>query len=125
VARKVQAALNDRSKSVKDSRIHLLGVAYKRDVNDTRESPALDLLVLLNRLGARLSYSDPHVARVQIEGLELESQPLIPACEHADCVVLVTDHSAFDYAAIAAHSPLIVDTRNAFRHFRSEHIIPL
>jgi len=125
VARKVQAALNDRSKSVKDSRIHLLGVAYKRDVNDTRESPALDLLVLLYRLGARLSYSDPHVARVQIEGLELESQPVISACEQADCVVLVTDHAAFDYSAIAEHSPLIVDTRNAFRNYRREHIIRL
>ncbi|HEY7679112.1 MAG TPA: nucleotide sugar dehydrogenase [Terriglobia bacterium] len=125
VARKVQAALNERSKSVKDSRVHLLGVAYKRDVNDTRESPALDLIVLLHRLGARLSYSDPHVPRLRVEGLALESQPVIPACEQADCVVLVTDHSAFDYAGIAERSRLIVDTRNAFRQHRADHIIRL
>ena len=125
VAQKVQGALNERNQSVKGSRIHLLGVAYKRDVNDTRESPALDLLVLLERLGARLSYSDPHVPKLSIENLVLESLPVIPACAEADCVVLVTDHSGFDYAAIADRSRLIVDTRNAFRNFRRPHIIRL
>lgn len=125
VVQKVQAALNERSQSVKDSRIHLLGVAYKKDVNDTRESPALDLLVLLGRLGARLSYSDPHVPRVHVEALELESQPVIPACQQADCVVLVTDHSAFDYAGIAKHARLVVDTRNAFRNYRMGKIVRL
>jgi UDP-N-acetyl-D-glucosamine dehydrogenase len=125
VAQKVQAALNDCSRSVKGSRIHLLGVAYKRDVNDTRESPALDLLVLLERLGARLSYSDPHVPTLSVGNQLLESQPELPACAAADCVVLVTDHSAFDYAAIAEQSRLIVDTRNAFRQFRRPHIIKL
>ena len=100
-------------------------MAYKRDVNDTRESPALDLLVLLERLGARLSYSDPHVPKLSIENLVLESLPVIPACAEADCVVLVTDHSGFDYAAIADRSRLIVDTRNAFRNFRRPHIIRL
>ena len=125
VAQKVQGALNERNRSVKGSRIHLLGVAYKRDVNDTRESPALDLLVLLERLGARLSYSDPHVPKLSIENLVLESLPVIPACAEADCVVLVTDHSGFDYAAIADRSRLIVDTRNAFHNFRRPHIIRL
>ena len=125
VAQKVQGALNERNQSVKGSRIHLLGVAYKRDVNDTRESPALDLLVLLERLGARLSYSDPHVPKLSIENLVLESLPVIPACAEADCVVLVTDHSGFDYAAIADRSRLIVDTRNAFHNFRRPHIIRL
>ncbi|MBI4480704.1 MAG: nucleotide sugar dehydrogenase [Acidobacteria bacterium] len=125
VAQKVQGALNDRSKSVKGSRIHLLGVAYKRDVNDTRESPALDLLVLLERLGAQLSYSDPHVPKLSLESRFWESLPVIPACAEADCVVLVTDHSGFDYAAIAQCSRLIVDTRNAFRNFRRPHIIRL
>jgi UDP-N-acetyl-D-glucosamine dehydrogenase len=122
VAQKVQAALNECSKSVKGSRIHLLGVAYKRDVNDTRESPALDLFVLLQRLGAQLSYSDPHVPSLTVEDRTLASQPVIPACRQADCVVLVTDHGAFDYAAIAEQSRLIVDTRNAFRNFRRPHI---
>ena len=103
----------------------LLGVAYKRDVNDIRESPALDLLVLLGRLGAQLSYSDPHVPKLSVEDRVLESQPALAACAAADCVVLVTDHSGFDYAAIAEHSRLIVDTRNAFRQFRRPHIIRL
>jgi UDP-N-acetyl-D-glucosamine dehydrogenase len=125
VAQKVQAALNERTKSVKNSKIHLLGVAYKRDVSDTRESPALDLMVLLERQGARLSYSDPHVPRIQVDHLDCVSQPVLPACEQADCVVLVTDHAAFDYAAIADHSSLIVDTRNAFCNFRRPHIIRL
>ncbi|MFH0880976.1 MAG: nucleotide sugar dehydrogenase [Lentisphaerota bacterium] len=125
VVRKVQAALNAHAKPVKDARIHLLGVAYKRDVADVRESPALDVLALLNSLGARISYSDPHVPRLQMDPLSLESQPVLPACRKADCVVLITDHAAFDYAAIAARARLIVDTRNAFRAFRSEKIVRL
>ena len=122
---KVQAALNDREKSIKNSRIHILGAAYKRDVDDVRESPALDVLALLYRRGARLSYSDPHVPRLRLDGLELDSQPVLPSCREADCVVLVTDHSAFDYAAIAHDSSLIVDTRNAFRSHRMQKIVRL
>jgi UDP-N-acetyl-D-glucosamine dehydrogenase len=125
VAQKIQAALNERTRSVKGSRIHLLGVAYKRDVNDTRESPALDLMVMLDRLGAELSYSDPHVPKLSLENRLWESQPLLPACAEADCVVLVTDHSGFDYAAIADCARLIMDTRNAFRDYRRPHIIRL
>jgi len=123
VVSKIQGALNNRAKSVKGSRIHMLGIAYKRDINDVRESPALDVLALLEGLGARLSYSDPYVPRLQMDGLELESQPVLPSCQNADCVVLITDHSAFDYAAIATHSKLIVDTRNAFRAHRTENIV--
>lgn len=125
VVNKIQAALNDRSKSVKGSRIHVLGVAYKRNINDVRESPALDVLGLLGRLGAQLSYSDPHVPELRAHGLELNSQPVLPSFRNADCVVLITDHSAFDYEAIAKESALIVDTRNAFRSYRSEKIIRL
>jgi UDP-N-acetyl-D-glucosamine dehydrogenase len=129
VVGKVQAALNDGAKSVKNARVHLLGIAYKKDVSDIRESPALDVLALLGRLGARLSYSDPHVPRVSLsrleDQLELKAQPVLPACREADCVVLITDHSAFDYAAIAKQSRLIVDTRNAFRNYRSEKIVRL
>ena len=125
VANKIQAALNDRSRSVKDSRIHVLGVAYKKDVADTRESPALDVMALLARLGARLSYSDPHVPSLQLDSLQLHSQEVLPVCEQADCVVLITDHAQFDYATIAQRSRLIVDTRNAFRAHRMEKIIRL
>jgi len=125
VVNKIQAALNDRMKSVKNSQVHLLGMAYKKDIADVRESPALDVLALLRKLGARLSYSDPHVPRVKLVGLELESQPVLPSCREADCVVLLTDHSSFDYEAIVNHSSLIVDTRNAFRAWRMEKIVRL
>lgn len=125
VANKVQAALNDRMKSVKNSQVHLLGMAYKKDIADVRESPALDVLALLRKLGARLSYSDPHVPRVKLADFELESQPVLPSCRDADCVVLLTNHSSFDYAAIVNQSSLIVDTRNAFRSWRMEKIVRL
>ncbi len=125
VVDKIQAALNDRSKSVKNSRVHLLGMAYKKDIADVRESPAIDVLRLLDKLGARLSYSDPHVSRVKLGGLELDSQPVPASCREADCVVLLTDHSSFDYEAIVNQSNLIVDTRNAFGSWRMEKIVRL
>ena len=125
VVNKIQAALNDRGKSVKNSRVHLLGMAYKKDIADVRESPSLDVLGLLDKLGARLSYSDPQVSHVKLGGLELDSQPVLPSCREADCVVLLTDHSSFDYEAIANQSNLIVDTRNAFRSWRMEKIVRL
>jgi UDP-N-acetyl-D-glucosamine dehydrogenase len=122
---KIQAALNDRMKSVKNSHVHLLGMAYKKDIADVRESPALDVLALLRKLGACLSYSDPHVPRVNLAGFNLESQPVLPSCRKADCVVLLTDHSSFDYEAIVNQSSLIVDTRNAFRSWRMDKIVRL
>ncbi|HWP84195.1 MAG TPA: nucleotide sugar dehydrogenase [Terriglobia bacterium] len=125
VAERVQAALNDRSRSVRNSRIHVLGVAYKKDIDDVRESPALDVLALLHQLGAQLSYSDPHVPSLRLGGLTLTAQPVLPACAEADCVVLITDHSAFDYATIARESRLLLDTRNAFREYPAPHIIRL
>ncbi len=124
VVDKVQDALNDAAKPVKGSRIHIMGVAYKRDIDDLRESPALDVMLLLQRRGAQLSYSDPHVPRVRLDGLELESQPEAAAAD-ADCVVIVTDHSAFDYQALVDRSALIVDTRNALKRFRSKTIVRL
>ena len=125
VVNKVQSVLNDSGRAVRNARIHLLGVAYKKDTIDVRESPALDVLTLLRGLGARLSYSDPLVPRVEVDGVELRSQPVLEACRRADCVVLLTDHSAFDYGAIARSARRIVDTRNAFRAHRSEKITRL
>ena len=125
VTTKIQAALNQKSKSVKGSRIHVLGVAYKKDINDVRESPALDVMALLRDLGARLSYSDPYIPRLKLDGLDLESEPVLPNCQKADCVVLITNHSAFEYPVIAQESKLIVDTRNAFRDWRSDKIVRL
>jgi len=124
VADKVQNALNDLGKPVKGTRIHVMGVAYKKDIDDLRESPALDVMLLLRRRGAVVSYSDPHVPRVALDELDLRSLPEEAAGE-ADCVVIVTDHSAFDYAAMVERSRLIVDTRNALKGFRSERIVRL
>jgi UDP-N-acetyl-D-glucosamine dehydrogenase len=125
VIEKVQKALNDAAKPVRGSRIHILGTAYKRNIDDVRESPALDVILLLQRLGATVTYSDPFIPKIQINGKTLESQEILPNVGAADCVVIVTDHTGIDYAAVVEKSRLIVDTRNALKGFRSEKIIRL
>jgi UDP-N-acetyl-D-glucosamine dehydrogenase len=114
---RVTAALNDEGKAVRGSRVCVLGVAYKKDVDDPRESPAFTILDLLQARGAVVSYNDPHVPtlpRMRHHHLRLDSQPLTPEFLAAqDCVLVVTDHSAYDYEAIVRHSRLVVDTRNA------------
>lgn len=125
VVEKIQTALNDRAKPVKGSRVHVVGVAYKRNVNDIRESPALDIFALLERRGAAISYSDPYVPHLRWDGGSLSSQPLEEACRAADCVVIVTDHSKIDYARLVELAPLIIDTRNVLRGMRSEKIVRL
>jgi UDP-N-acetyl-D-glucosamine dehydrogenase len=124
VADKVQNALNDAGKPVKGSRIHVMGVAYKRDIDDMRESPAIDVMLLLQRRGARLSYSDPHVPAVKVDGLDLQASPECAAAD-ADCVVIITDHRAFDYNALVERSALIVDSRNALKGRDSAKIVRL
>lgn len=106
-------ALNDHEKSVKGSKVTVLGVAYKKDIDDVRESPALDVMGLLLEKGANLSYVDPHVSEVRIGERVLKSEPLnTETLSSSDAVVIVTDHSDFDAKLIAENSPLIVDTRN-------------
>jgi UDP-N-acetyl-D-glucosamine dehydrogenase len=124
VVDKIQNALNDAGKPVKGSHIHILGVAYKKDIEDLRESPALDVMLLLKRRGARLTYSDPYVPQLQLDGEDLHAQPADLAGE-ADCAAIITDHSSFDYARIAAQARLIVDTRNALKGVNSTHIVRL
>ena len=124
VADKVQQALNQAGKPVKGSRIHVMGVAYKRDIDDLRESPALDVMLLLQRRGGVMAYTDPYVAALHLEGLELESQPE-ESVAGADCVVIVTDHSAFDYRKMVERAGLIVDTRNALKGVASAKIVRL
>ena len=125
VIEKVQNALNDATKPVRGSHVHLLGTAYKRDIDDVRESPALDIILLLQRLGAHVTFSDPYVKKIATNNGDLEAQPLWPTTEAADCVVIVTDHSGVDYAAVVERSKLIVDTRNALKGFRSDKIVRL
>jgi UDP-N-acetyl-D-glucosamine dehydrogenase len=124
VVDKIQNALNDHSKPVKGSHVHILGVAYKKDIEDVRESPALDIMLLLKRRGARLTYSDPHVATLQLDGEQLKSEDTGVAAV-ADCTVVVTDHSSFNYRQIADRAKLIVDTRNAFKGIQSPKIVRL
>jgi len=124
VVDKVQNALNDHGKAVKGSHIHVLGVAYKKNIEDVRESPALDIMLLLKRRGARLTFSDPHVPKLELEGEQLQSEDVKLAAS-ADCTVVVTDHSAFDYRQIADEAKLIVDTRNAFKGISSAKIVRL
>ncbi|MBI3698395.1 MAG: nucleotide sugar dehydrogenase [Acidobacteria bacterium] len=125
VVEKVQAALNDHGKPVKGSRVHVVGVAYKRDVNDVRESPALDIIALLEKRGAKISYTDPHVPQLRLDGGCLSSQPLEVAAATADCVVVVTDHKRVDYARLVEVAPLIIDTRNVLKGFHSDKIVRL
>ncbi len=126
VVTRVAEALNSVSKPVNGSAVHVVGVAYKRDVDDMRESPALDVIELLKRRGAKVSYSDPHVPLLQHGPVDLSAITLEAALEAGcDCVVIVTDHKAFDFPSIAARFPLVVDTRNALKDVRSPHIFPL
>jgi UDP-N-acetyl-D-glucosamine dehydrogenase len=124
VVTKVQNALNDVGKPVKGSKIHIYGVSYKRDIEDVRESPALDIIHLLKKRGASISFSDPHVPQIRLEDETLLAEDAA-ALEDADCVVIVTDHSAFNYKALVDRASLIVDTRNALKGFKSDKIVRL
>jgi UDP-N-acetyl-D-glucosamine dehydrogenase len=112
--RKVAEALNEQGKAVRGARVLVLGVAYKRDIDDIRESPALDIIRLLEDQGASVSYSDPYVPVLAEEGHEFRSVALdSKTVAAADCVMIVTDHTAVDYRMIKQHAKLVVDTRNA------------
>ena len=125
VVGKVQTALNNHGKAVKGSRIHIFGIAYKRNIDDMRESPALDVILLLKKLGAQVSYSDPYVPEVKLDGIDLISQDALASAKQADCCVIITDHSNFDYKGLLDSASLIVDTRNALRGFESDKIVRL
>jgi UDP-N-acetyl-D-glucosamine dehydrogenase len=125
VVQRVGDALNSVGKPINGSRIHLFGVAYKRNVSDMRESPALDIVELLVKRGAIVSYTDPYVPKLTRAGQVLESvlEDHVFAAAY-DCVVIATDHTTFDYARIAG-LPLVVDTRNALKKFAAASIFTL
>ncbi|HUG40858.1 MAG TPA: nucleotide sugar dehydrogenase [Longimicrobiales bacterium] len=126
VVGKVGDALNEHSKPVRGSRILVLGTAYKKDVGDIRESPALDIIRVLAGKGADVRYHDPFVPRIREDGIVLESVPLTDAeLAEADCVVIVTDHSTVDYAAVVREAALVVDTRNATGGITAPHVVRL
>lgn len=119
VINKVIRALNNENKSLKDAKVLILGVAYKKDIDDVRESPALKIMELLRKNGANISYHDPYIPVIEPHGgstVHLENTELTDeALAAADCVLILTDHSAVDYERVAEKAPLIVDTRNATR----------
>jgi UDP-N-acetyl-D-glucosamine dehydrogenase len=120
-----QALNHSAQRAMKGSKILVLGVAYKPDISDMRESPALKLISLLGNAGAEVSYHDPHVPRFSEHGLEMESVPLDPAAH--DCVVIVTDHSSIDYERLVDDASLVVDLRNATgaKGTAAEHVFKL
>jgi len=125
VLERIADGLNDQSKSIKGSKILVLGLAYKRDIDDLRESPSLTIIELLREKGAKVSYNDPYfpkVGRGRHYDLNMTNTPLENLGQY-DAVVIVTDHSAYDYPAIVAQSQLVVDTRNATKGIDSPKII--
>jgi UDP-N-acetyl-D-glucosamine dehydrogenase len=119
---KIQEALNDAGKPVRGSKILVLGVAYKKDVSDLRESPALDIIHLLQQKGGQVSYHDPHIPAFHHEGMEMVGIPDLEAGLRAsDCVVIITDHSTYDWDLIQRYAPLLIDTRRAVR--RAEQVL--
>ena len=129
VVEKVTDALNTQKKSVNGAKILIVGVAYKRDIDDMRESPALDVMGLLHAKGAEVAYTDPHVPEVHGRewpgGFDIHAVPLTQGTAAAyDCVVIVTEHTAFDFEALAREASLVVDTRNAIKEPHS-HVFRL
>ena len=112
-------ALNDRSRAVKGASVLVLGVTYKADVNDVRESPAIEIIEMLAHKGAQVSYVDPFAPQLNVNGTKLTAVELTPeTVASADCVLILTSHSAFDYAMISDRARLVVDTRNALKAHR-------
>jgi UDP-N-acetyl-D-glucosamine dehydrogenase len=124
IVEQVARALKTHDKEVKGARVVVLGVAYKKDVPDVRESPALDVLALLHERGAEIAYIDAYVPQLRLEhGTLVATEYSSAALRSADCVVIVTDHSHIDYAAVVRNAQLVVDTRNATRAIdEAEHV---
>jgi UDP-N-acetyl-D-glucosamine dehydrogenase len=124
VVSRLQDALNDRRQAVRGSRLLVLGVAYKRDIDDVRESPALDVIELLSRKGATVEYHDPFVPSLRIGHHQLHSVPLGQLGDY-DAVLILTDHSSLDYPAICGSARLVLDTRNATRRVDKQSSCPI
>jgi len=126
VVERVADLLNDRGRSLRGSRIMLIGVSYKKDIPDMRESPALKVLEKLHQKGAHLSYHDPYVPSLPWHYGALQSTPLsVATLAETDCVILLTDHSNLDRDLLCRHAPMVLDTRNALKEHASPTVIPL
>ncbi|MFA6599654.1 MAG: nucleotide sugar dehydrogenase [Candidatus Omnitrophota bacterium] len=126
VSQAVYALNRHLGKAISRSRVLVLGVSYKKDVSDIRESPALDVIEKLHGLGAKLAYHDPYVPKIDHEGVKLSSIPLTAAnVKKHDLVIITTDHTGIDYGMVVEQSRLIYDTRNTLRKFKNEKIVRL
>lgn len=126
VVDRLQNALNDRQKSIKGCNVLVLGVAYKRDIGDVRESPALKVIEYLVKKGATVRYHDPYVPSVRSAGGELSSVPLTDEeLRSSDAVLILTDHTCIPYEQVVENSPLVLDTRNVLKSFKASHIVRL
>ena len=126
VVSRILEALSARGKGLKGARVLVLGVAYKKDVEDTRESPALKIIQLLCEKGAEVSYNDPYIPQIHVPAGDMESVKLSGKyLASMDCVVIATDHSCYDMGEVAAHAKLVFDTKGATRRLRSDNIVRL
>jgi UDP-N-acetyl-D-glucosamine dehydrogenase len=128
VVEKIGDVLNSRQKSIKGSKVMVLGVTYKKDINDVRESPALDIINILYEKGASIFFNDPYIRELDGYNEMIEFTEInVNSLKEADCVVIVTDHTAYDYSLIVEHSPVVIDTRNATKNVNNhrEKIISL
>jgi len=122
VTERIGNILNDIAKPIRNSTVYLLGVAYKKDIDDYRESPVVTIMELLKKKGANVIYSDPKIPHFRYKGNSYESVSLTPKqLQEADIVVIMTDHSDFDYAMIGKYSNVLFDTRNAMNGTKAEH----
>jgi UDP-N-acetyl-D-glucosamine dehydrogenase len=119
VVEKTQDALNDQKKAINGSNVLVLGIAYKKDIDDLRESPALDVIELLQQKGANVSYHDPYCPTVKIGEHAMKSVPF-EKLDSYDCVVVVTDHGSVDYKQVAAKAKVVIDTRNAMKSVKAD-----
>lgn len=127
VVHKISDALNDQSKAIRGSRVLVLGAAYKPNVNDVRESPALEVIEQLQARGGLVQYHDPFVPSIRMNGHESlhSAEYSAELLSGADCVVIITDHDSYDWAHVVRHSRIIVDTRNALREYDDSRIVRL
>ena len=121
----VNEALNRQRKSTMESRMLILGVAYKKDTDDVRESPALDIIRILESKGAIVAYHDPHVPELRLDGKVLKSVSLDESLRNVDCVLITTDHSDVDYRKVVSEARIVIDTRNATKGIESDKIFKI
>jgi UDP-N-acetyl-D-glucosamine dehydrogenase len=126
VASRIGEALNERGKAVKGANVFVLGVSYKADVGDVRESPAAKVMTYLHKRGAKVTFNDPFVDVVALNGTTLRGSPLSKhAVTAADCVAVLTPHSTYDLNWLADHAPFIFDARNAYGSDRRPNVVRL